>query len=57
MDKMKLIAGSGDIDRIVTSVGIADYEFLNGFGELGGEEAFKRESIVISSLLSAKDDP
>ena len=56
MDRMKLVAGSGGMDRIVTTVGIADYEFTEGF-EDRDEYIFEEDGFVISSLLFAKDAP
>lgn len=59
LNKMTLVAGKGGLERIVSSVGIADYEFIEGFQEKTrrSSDAFEMESLVISSLLFAHDDP
>lgn len=59
LNKMTLVAGKGGLDRIIASVGIADYEFTEGFQDQTKEspDAFESDSLVISSLLFAHDDP
>lgn len=50
------IAGKGGLDNDIITAGIADYEFASGIDyDLDG--AFEKDSLVISSLLFAKDDP
>ena len=59
LNKMTLVAGKGGLDRIIASVGIADYEFIEEFQEKTklSADAFEADSMVISSLLFAHDDP
>ena len=54
--KLKLIAGRGGLERDIVSAGIVDYEFVE---ELNYDlsDAFEKDSLVISSLLFAKDNP
>lgn len=50
------VAGKGGLDNDIITAGIADYEFVSGIDyDLDG--AFEKDSLVISSLLFAKDDP
>ena len=58
VDKMTLLAGSGGLDNLVCSVGVADYEFIDDFQERtrNSEDAFLKDSFVISSLLFAHRD-
>lgn len=56
LDRMKMVAGEGGMERIVATAGIADYEFTEGF-EDRDEYIFEKDSLVISSLLFAKDNP
>ena len=52
----QLIAGNNGLDNDIITAGIADYEFAKGIDyDLNG--AFEKDSLVISSLLFAKDDP
>lgn len=51
-----LTAGEGGLNRDIVTACIADYEFARGINyDLTG--AFEKDSLVISSLLFAKDDP
>ena len=63
---MELVTGSKGLDRPVTSVEIADYEFAPGVGagapDASGNAAatdadFEPAGFVITSFLFAKDDP
>ena len=52
----KLIAGEKGLDRPVKATEILDFEFVQGAG-MSRDKVFEGESIVLSSLLFAKDDP
>lgn len=52
---MSLISGEKGLDRIVCSAGIADYEFAPDV-DYHNDNAFEKDSFVISSLLFAKND-
>ena len=52
---MKLLAGEKGLDRVVCSAGIADYEFAPDIAYCS-ENAFEKDSFVISSLLFAQND-
>ncbi len=56
IQKFRLMAGEGGMDHVVTSAGIADYEFVPELG-IDLSRSFEPDSLVISSLLFAKDDP
>ena len=56
LNTFQLIAGKGGLHHYVITEGIADYEFAEGI-HYHRPEAFERDSIVISSLLFAKDNP
>lgn len=56
MKNFKLIAGEGGLNRPITSAEILDFEFVQGVG-LHREQIFNGESIALSSLLFAKDNP
>ena len=56
MSGFKLLAGGGGLSKAVISAGIADYEFVLG-NDFELSNAFERDSMVISSLLFAKDNP
>lgn len=51
----RLIAGNNGLNRDITSAGIVDYEFVKGI-DCDLNTAFEKDSLVISSLLFAKDD-
>lgn len=55
LQNFKLLAGKNGLDRVVTSAGLLDYEFLDNIN-YSRETAFEKESFVISSLLFAKDN-
>lgn len=59
LDQMEILAGASGLERPVCSVGIADYEFIDDFKEqtLASEDAFLKDSLVISSLLFAYGQP
>ena len=50
------VAGYGGLSKVITSAGIADYEFASDI-DIDNTAKFERDSIVISSLLFAKDEP
>ena len=52
---IELVSGKEGLDNIVCSAGIADYEFVPDI-EYRNENAFEKDSFVISSLLFAKND-
>ena len=56
MKNFKLIAGAGGLDRPITRTEILDFEFVQGVG-MNRDRIFEGESIAISSLLFAKDNP
>lgn len=56
MNKLNIVAGSHGLHNYVTSVGIADYEFCKDV-DYPKEGAFEKSSLVLSSLLFAKDEP
>lgn len=56
LSSFELVAGRGGLDKAVISAGIADYEFAAGV-DYNESIAFERDSMVISSLLFAKEDP
>ena len=59
MKRMTLVAGERGTNRAVCSVGIADYEFAQSFltATNNDENAFERDSLVLSSLLFAENLP
>ena len=58
MKNFKIIAGEGGLNRPISGQGveILDFEFVQGVG-LHRDRIFEGESIAISSLLFAKDNP
>lgn len=52
---IELVSGKEGLDNIVCSAGIADYEFVPDI-DYRNENAFEKDSFVISSLLFAKND-
>ena len=56
LDSLKLISGSGGLDRKVVTAGIADYEFAPNV-EFRDTPDFVRDSFVITSLLFAYNNP
>ena len=56
LKEFRLAAGEKGLENRVEKTGIVDYEFTEGY-PIDKEEAFERNSFVISSLLFAKDDP
>lgn len=56
MKNFKLVAGAGGLDRPITRTEILDFEFVQGVG-IDRDRMFEGESIAISSLLFAKDNP
>lgn len=56
LKSFKLIAGNKGLSNDVITAGIADYEFVKGIN-YDLSKAFEKDSIVISSLLFAKDQP
>lgn len=53
--KFKLVAGEKGLDKSIKGTEILDFEFVQGAG-LDREQVFFGESIVLSSLLFAKDN-
>ena len=51
-----LIAGEKGLERDIITAGIVDYEFVEGI-DYNLDNAFEKDSLVISSLLFAKDNP
>lgn len=59
LDNLKnfvLVAGEGGLESIVTSAGILDYEFVEIISNRN-ENAFEKDSFVVSTLLFAKGRP
>lgn len=58
MKDFKIIAGEGGLNRPISGNGVEvlDFEFVQGVG-LHRDRVFEGESLAISSLLFAKDDP
>lgn len=58
MKNFRLIAGEGGLGRPISGNGVEvlDFEFVQGVG-LHRDRLFEGESLAISSLLFAKDDP
>ena len=56
LDSLKLISGSGGLDRKVVTAGIADYEFAPNV-EFRDTPDFVKDSFVITSLLFAYNNP
>lgn len=56
LSNFKLIAGSGGLNKPVNFVEILDFEFAQGVS-LPRDHIFDGESIALTSLLFAKDDP
>lgn len=56
LKKFSLVAGKGGLDNDIITAGIADYEFANVI-DYDLSHAFEKDSLVISSLLFAKDAP
>ena len=52
----KLIAGKGGLNRPITATEILDFEFVQGAG-MDRDKVFEGESIILTSLLFAKDNP
>ena len=60
--KMQMLAGGKGLNRTVSSVEIADYEFAPGLdlvpgAEVNIEEDMEAGSFIITSFLFAKEDP
>lgn len=56
LSKFTLVAGKGGLSNDIITAGIVDYEFVEGL-DYDLSKAFEKDSIVISSLLFAKDKP
>jgi len=58
MKEFKLLAGEGGLEKPISGNGIEvlDFEFVQGAG-MSRDRIFEGESLVISSLLFAKDNP
>lgn len=56
LSKFNLVAGKGGLSNDIITAGIVDYEFVEGL-DYDLSKAFEKDSIVISSLLFAKDKP
>ena len=56
MKNFELVACAGGLDRPITRTEILDFEFVQGVG-MNRDRIFDGESIAISSLLFAKDNP
>lgn len=53
---MELVAGEKGTNRSITCAGIADHEFAEGMN-FNEPDYFEKDSIVITSLLFARDNP
>lgn len=53
----KLIAGEKGLNKPITATEILDFEFVQGAEGMSRDKVFEGESILLSSLLFAKDDP
>lgn len=53
----KLIAGEKGLNRPITATEILDFEFVQGAAGMSRDKVFEGKSIILSSLLFAKDDP
>lgn len=56
LSRFNLVAGKGGLGNYIITAGIVDYEFVEGI-DYDLSKAFEKDSIVISSLLFAKDRP
>lgn len=56
MRNFKIMAGENGLDRTITATEILDFEFMQE-GEEYRQNSFTGNSLVLSSLLFAKDDP
>ena len=56
MQNFKIVAGEKGLNRAVTATEILDFEFMQE-GEEYRANSFEGNSLVLSSLLFAKDDP
>lgn len=56
LDSLRLLSGSGGLDRKVVTAGIADYEFAPDV-EFRDSADFVKDSFVITSLLFAYNNP
>lgn len=54
-ESVNVVAGHRGLDKPVTSVGILDYEYADGYTMK--EQLFRKNDLVVSSLLFAKDNP
>lgn len=52
---VSVLAGKGGLDKIVTAAGILDYGYDRSYTMK--EQVFLKNSLLVSSLLFAKDDP
>ena len=57
MKGFKVVAGENGLSETINSTEILDFEFLQEGAEYRKEKIFEGESIVLSSLLFAKDQP
>ena len=53
---MQLVAGEKGLSRTVVSAGIADFEFAD-FADIHEKDVFLPDSVVLSSLLFARENP
>ncbi len=56
LQNFKVVAGEKGLERAITSTEILDFEFMQE-GQKYRENSFIGDSLVLSSLLFAKDDP
>ena len=54
-ESVNVVAGHCGLDKPVTSVGILDYEYADGYTMK--EQLFRKNDLVVSSLLFDKDNP
>ncbi len=56
-DQIRLIAGESGLDRIITSAGILDYEFIPSISSRYQHNSFIKGQLVMTTFLYAKDNP
>lgn len=54
-EPVTVVAGQAGLDRAVTAAGILDYEYAEGYTMK--EQVFRKNDLLVSSLLFAKDAP
>lgn len=56
LKNFKIVAGEGGLDREIVGTDILDFEFVKGI-HLSRDQILDKNSLVLTSLLFAKDDP